>query len=169
MSTTSRAVSIATPSGRRLTSAFITDTFWRKFEFDTKTLKVNRFPYFERICWLMADEWTKKLKAKTARTPKQVVLDRLKILHAFVEDQWKRRKGLAPGSGRTASASLPQHWRNSGHDKTVVDDLGQAISKMEHRLAEEAVEVEDGEAEALGELQGDEGTQCQQEAVTERR
>ncbi|KAI5451515.1 hypothetical protein NCC49_001818 [Naganishia albida] len=119
------------------------DAFSRKLEFDTRTLKEDRFPFFERICWLMAEVWMKRLKAKTARTPKQVTLDRLKILLKFVDNQLQRRQELALGSARTTTASLPRAWRDLGRDKAMVNGLPEAIGDMEHRLAKEAVGIED--------------------------
>jgi hypothetical protein len=120
----------------------MTDISWRKLEFATKTLKSNRFPYFERICWLMAEEWSHRLKPKTARMPRMEQLVRLEHLLDFVTDQTDRRDKKAEGNARTATSSLPEFWRDLGRDKTVANELRQAIDKMKKKLAEKEAETE---------------------------
>ncbi|KAJ9102193.1 hypothetical protein QFC20_005021 [Naganishia adeliensis] len=81
-----------------------------KIEIVTKSLKANRFPQFDRICWLFADDYPKKWWKKRAQPKSSRFLHQIEELSLKISAEMTKIKNKEPG-WRTAERNLPSGWK----------------------------------------------------------
>lgn len=108
------------------------DLSFRKLELKTRTLKVNRFPQFERVCWLLGQEYVERWSDKNSAVATRQLMQQIHGLMEFLTEEAKKIRDRKEGH-RKATSSLPQGWRDQQRYITVANQLRAQFITMNER------------------------------------
>jgi hypothetical protein len=112
--------------------AVYSDLSFRQLELDTRTLKVNRFPQFERVCWLLGQEYVERWSDGKSAVATRLLMQQIHSLLEFLTEEANKIRERKEGH-RKATSSLPHGWRDQQRYITVADQLRAQFITMNDR------------------------------------
>ncbi|KAI5454816.1 JmjC domain-containing histone demethylation protein 1 [Naganishia albida] len=109
----------------------------RELEINLQALIANRYPQFERLCWLLAEEYATKLKATPITRPVgKHLLQQIWQLWDSIVSEAKKMKTRSTGYNRSRM-SLPKGWRAGRYYLRLARELQRGYEKMAEKIERE--------------------------------